>query len=43
MIKFTGDVAKALVDMFESAMMRSTAALAGRYSDGRGKEDDIPY
>ena len=38
---FTGDIGKEWLSP-ESMMMESTLALAGRYSDGGGREDDIP-
>ena len=30
-------------EMFASFMILSTVALAGRYSEGGGREEDIPY
>ena len=43
MDQLTGDVAKDLEEMFASSMILSTIALAGRYSEGGGREEDIPY
>ena len=39
--KPTGEIGKEWLSP-ESIMMESTLALAGRYSDGGGREDDIP-
>ena len=43
MVSLTGDVAKAFDEMLASAMIWSTLDLAGRYSDGGGSDEDIPY
>ena len=39
----TGEVAKDLEDILAAAIIWSTLALAGRYSEGGGSEEDIPY
>ena len=39
----TGEVANDLEEMFASSMILSTVALAGRYSEGGGRDEDIPY
>ena len=41
--QLTGEVAKALEEMLASWMIVSTLALAGRYSEGGGRDEDIPY
>ena len=43
MYQLTGEVAKALEEMLASWMIVSTLALAGRYSEGGGRDEDIPY
>ena len=42
-MKQTGDVAKVTEEMLAPFTMVSTACLAGWYSAGGGREDDIPY
>ena len=42
-LELTGEVAKAFVEMLALVIIWSTASFAGKYSEGRGREEDIPY